>query len=271
MLAGHLSTYAAVAASGFRRFSTYRAATLAGVFTNSVFGCIICFTYLALWQERPDIGGWDSTDAVTFAWIGQSLIMTVGLFGGGFADDLAERIRSGDIAVDLYRPVDLQAMRLAEDLGRAAYHLLGRGVAPTVIGALLFTLAWPDQPLTWLWFLVSVILAVTVSFAIRYLVGLLAFWVLDVRGFQGVLLFVQLFCSGLILPLVVFPQGLETVLRLLPFAALVQVPGDVFLEQATGADLALALTSQLVWAVLLLALGAAVTRQATRRLVVQGG
>lgn len=268
---GRLGTYAAVAAGGFRRYATYRAATAAGVFTNSVFGCIICFTYLAFWEQRPDIGGWDATDAVTFVWIGQSLIATVALFGGGFTDELAERIRTGDIAVDLYRPVDLQTWRYAEDLGRAAYHLLGRGVVPTVVGAVLFALAWPANALTWLWFLASVVLAVTVSFAIRYLVGLGAFWVLDVRGFVIVVTFVQLFCSGLILPLVVFPDGVETVLRLLPFAALVQVPGDVFLEKATGAGLLLALGSQLAWALALLAVGAIVTRRATRRLVVQGG
>ena len=268
---GRLATYAAVASGGFRRYATYRLATAAGVFTNSVFGCIICFTYLALWQERPDIGGWDAQDAVTFVWIGQSLLMTVALFGGGFSDELADRIRTGDIAVDLGRPVDLQGWRYAEDLGRSAFHLLGRGVAPTLVGALLFSLAWPASPLTWLAFLGSVTLAVTVSFAIRYLIGLGAFWVLDVRGFVVVIGFVQLFCSGMVLPLVVFPAGLETALRLLPFAALIQVPAEVLLEKSTGWGLLAALGSQLGWAVVLLGAGRALTRHATRRLVVQGG
>ena len=33
--------------------------------------------------------------------------MTVALWGGGTTDDLAERIRTGDVAIDLYRPVGL--------------------------------------------------------------------------------------------------------------------------------------------------------------------
>ena len=57
--------YAAVAARSFRRFSTYRTATLAGIFTNSVFGVIYSYAYLALWHQRPDAGGYDATDAVT--------------------------------------------------------------------------------------------------------------------------------------------------------------------------------------------------------------
>lgn len=49
--------YAAVAAGGFRRYATYRAATVAGVFTNTVFGVILVYTYLALWEEKPHLGG----------------------------------------------------------------------------------------------------------------------------------------------------------------------------------------------------------------------
>ena len=59
------------------------------------------------------------------------MIMTVMLWGGGSPEDLAERIRSGDVAIDLYRPVNLLAWYAAADLGRAAYHALSRGVAPT--------------------------------------------------------------------------------------------------------------------------------------------
>ena len=37
--------YGAVAAGGFRRYATYRVATAAGVFTNTVFGLILAYTY----------------------------------------------------------------------------------------------------------------------------------------------------------------------------------------------------------------------------------
>ena len=42
---------------------------------------------------------------MTFVWLGQALLMPVALFGGGTTDDLAERIRTGHVAIDLYRPV----------------------------------------------------------------------------------------------------------------------------------------------------------------------
>jgi ABC-type uncharacterized transport system permease subunit len=116
--------YSAVAARSFRRYSTYRGATLAGIFTNSVFGLILCYVYTAVWEADPDAGGYDLTDALTFVWLGQAQIMTVAMWGGGATDDLAARIKSGDVAIDFYRPVGLLGWYLAADLGRAAYHLL---------------------------------------------------------------------------------------------------------------------------------------------------
>ena len=53
-----LSLYVSVATRAFRRYSTYTAATLAGIFTNCVFGVIICYVYLALWDEQPHAGGY---------------------------------------------------------------------------------------------------------------------------------------------------------------------------------------------------------------------
>ncbi|MBI0384825.1 ABC-2 family transporter protein, partial [Streptomyces albiflaviniger] len=168
--------YAAVAVSGFKRYATYRVATVAGVFTNTVFGFILAYTYTALWDERPHLGGYDLAQALTFVWLGQALLAAVALMGGGFQEELQDRIRSGDIAVDLYRPVDLQLWWLATELGRALFQLLGRGVVPMAVGALVFELRLPASPLTWLWFLLAVALAVCVGFAVRYLVSLASFW-----------------------------------------------------------------------------------------------
>jgi ABC-2 type transport system permease protein len=75
--------YATVAAGGFRRYATYRAATAAGVFTNTVFGMILVYTYLALWDERPHLGGYDQAQAVTYVWLGQCLYSTLAIQGGG--------------------------------------------------------------------------------------------------------------------------------------------------------------------------------------------
>jgi ABC-2 type transport system permease protein len=263
--------YVAVAARAFRRYSTYTAATLAGIFTNSVFGVVIAFTYIAVWKQNPDAGGYDVTDAVTFAWIAQAMIMTVVIWGGGATDDLAERIRTGDVAIDLYRPVSFLGWWLASDLGRAVYHLMTRGLAPTVVGAVLFDLRYPASPAVWAAFFVSVLLAVLVSFGLRMLVASSAFWLLDQTGVQNLAVVFALFFSGLTVPLVLFPAWSRDVVMALPWAAFVQVPADIWLGQREGVRLWSGLGFQAVWATALLLACAGVVRLAKRRVVVQGG
>ncbi|MYS05680.1 ABC transporter permease [Streptomyces sp. SID6041] len=266
-----LRLYATVAAGGFRRHATYRVATAAGVFTNTVFGLILSYTYIALWAERPQLGGYSTDDALAYVWIGQSLITVCGLMGGGFEDELIERIRTGDIAVDLYRPADLQAWWFSADLGRSAYQLLGRGIVPMAIGWLAFRFTLPAGPGSWLAFLVAAALGSTVGFAIWYLVAMSAFWLLDGQGVVQAAWLGGLFFSGMLLPLNVFPGALGEVARALPWASLLQVPADVYLGTYEGRGLLGAYAFQAGWAVVLLGAGRAAQAAATRKVVVQGG
>lgn len=265
-----MGLYLAIATRAFRRYSTYTAATVAGIFTNCVFGVIYSYAYLALWDQRPHAGGYDAADAVTYVWLGQALLMTIALWGGGSTADLGDRIRSGDVAVDLYRPVGLLWWYLASDLGRAAYHLVTRGIGPTIVGALLFGLVIPP-PSAAAAFLVSVVLATVVSFAIRFLFAATAFWVLDATGAAFLASVLALFFSGMVLPLNIFPGGIRQLALALPWASYLQTPADIWLGRHSGADALLALGLQALWAVLLLALGGLVLRAATRKVVVQGG
>ncbi|MCX3286028.1 ABC-2 family transporter protein [Streptomyces sp. NEAU-H22] len=260
--------YAAVAAGGFRRYATYRAATVAGVFTNTVFGVILVYTYLALWDERPHLGGYDQAQAVTYVWLGQCLYATLAIQGGGAEKDLMERIRTGEIAVDLYRPADLQLWWLAGDVGRALFQMLGRGVIPFVFGAVFFPMALPAEAGRWAAFVVTLLLAAVVSFAIRYLAALSVFWLMDGMGVNQVLMVTGIFFSGMVLPLNAFPGVLGEVVRVLPWAAQIQMPADVLMGETDPLG---AFVFQAAWAVVLLGAGRLMQSAATRRVVVQGG
>lgn len=258
----------AIAARAFRRYSTYVAATLAGMFTNSVFGLIFSYVYLALWAIRPQVGGYDATDAVTYVWLGQALIMPIAMWQAGTTDELGERIRTGDIAVDLFRPTPLLGWYYASDLGRAAYHLLSRGIGPMLVGALLFTLRWPTL-LGAIGFFLCTLLAVSISFCIRFLVECIGFWLLDVQGVRLLNMVLSMGVTGMLLPLNLWPGTLGEVVRALPWAGMVQVPIDVWLGR--GLPLGQALAFQAGWLVVLLGCCQLMVSVATRRVVIQGG
>lgn len=260
--------YLAVAVGGFRRYATYQVATAAGVFTNTVFGVILVYTYLALWDQKPHLGGYDQAQAVTYVWLGQCLYATLAIQGGGAEKDLMDRIRTGEIAVDLYRPADLQLWWLAGDMGRALFQMVGRGVVPFLFGAVFFPMALPTEVTPWAAFVVTLLLAAVVSFAIRYLAALSVFWLLDGMGVNQALMITGIFFSGMVLPLNAFPGVFGEVVRALPWAAQIQMPADVLMGERAPLG---AFAFQAVWAVVLLAAGRIVQSAATRRVVVQGG
>ena len=265
MLTNVLAPYPQLVRAGYRRYASYRQATLAGLATNTVFGLLRAAVLGAVLAQRGTVAGYDIASAITYVWVGQGLISVVMLWGD---QELALRVRTGDVVVDLGRPWDLQAAMLATDLGRAGHAVLLRLAPPAAFGALLFPFRWPERPQTWLLFAVSVALAVVVSFGIRFLLNASAFWLLDVRGVLGVWGIFGGVLSGLVVPLAWFPAWAQAVLAWTPFPALFQTPIDVFTERGDGLGL---LSTQLAWAAFLLLFGRVVLTRGARRLVVQGG
>jgi len=263
-----MRVYVEVARRAFRRFATYRGATLAALFTNTVFGILLTSVVAAVVRSRgAPIDGLDRDGLVTQIWLGQGLIGVVNIFLR--SSDLTERIRTGDVVVDLYRPIDLQAWWGAVDAGRAGYEVLVRFIPPVAVGVLFFDARLPalvDVPAV----VAAMVLAVVVSYGLRFLAAASGFWVLDARGMERVLLTVWLFGSGMNFPLPLLPDGIEQAVRLLPFAATIQGVSDVWTGTASP-SLAVSLGSQAAWAVALLAAGRVVLTRATRKVVVQGG
>jgi ABC-2 type transport system permease protein len=260
--------YWEVARLGFQRFATYRGATVAGVFTNTVFGYLRAYVFVAMFASATVIGGYNLSDTLTYTFVSQAMLMPVYLWGWW---EVALTIRSGDVVTDFSRPFDYQLYWLAQDLGRATFHAIFRGIPPFLIGALAFHLRLPHHPWTWLFFVLSVYLAVCVSFAARFIVNLSAFWLLDYRGAGTLAAAAWTMFSGQVLPVAFFPAGLLLVTRLLPFIAFIGIPIDIFLEKQQGWALCGVLAVQAGWAVVLLGAGRLLLGRAVHRVVVQGG
>jgi ABC-2 type transport system permease protein len=259
----------ALGVAGFRRWSTYRAATWAGAATNAVFGLIkAAIMTAAVASAGGTLAGYSAAEAATFAWMSQALLAPVGIFA---RDDLAQRVRSGDIAVDLSRPVDPQLAAWATELGRAAYQLLPRGLPPLAVGAVVTGLALPTQAGVYVLGAASLLLGVSVSFACQWLVNLLAFWLMDVRGPLLLYIVVASVLSGLALPVAWFPHWLATLAAATPFPSMLQAPVDVLTGRVTGSAAVAVVVTQVLWLAATVLAGRVVYALGVRALVVQGG
>ncbi len=268
-----LPTLVALAVAGFRRFATYRQATVASIFTNSVFGYLRCFVLLAAaaGSVNGQPAGYSTEQLATYCWASQGLLGMVMLWGW---TDLGDRIRTGDVVADLLRPVHPVIAYLAADIGRAAHASLTRFFVPMIIGSLSFDLYTPQRWFTYPLFALSVLLAVVVCFGCRYLINAVGFWLLDVRGVTLFWAFASSLLTGLAFPLWFFedwPWLVAGVWILTPLPSILQAPLDVLVERGSTVQMLGIVAGQAVWAAVLLALCWYVQRRAERKLVIQGG
>ncbi|MFT4235396.1 MAG: ABC-2 family transporter protein [Microbacterium sp.] len=264
-----MRAYGRVAAAAFRQYATYRMATAAGVFTNTIFGFIkVSILLAAIRLSGGELNGYTALQAATYAWLGQAMLAPIEAFGTRLIGD---RVHSGDIAIDLLRPARFLGVQYAQKLGRSGFLLLARGIPPLVIGGLVTGLDLPDGPLSYLLGLLSLVLAITVAFLCDLMINLLAFWIISMRGIQTVYMGVMNLLSGFLIPIVWFPDWLLTLARCTPFPSMVQTPIDTLSGRIPPAEALPLIAIQVLW-MAVLALGAwAMMRAGTRSLEVQGG
>ena len=261
-----VSAYVAVARQTFRRQSTYRAATAAGVFTNTIFGIVLAEVVVAAFRGRDLINGITAGEAVTMTFFAQGMLMVTRTFGW---HEVTDRVRTGQIASDLQRPLDVGWYWAAVFLGAGLFSAVTRGIPPFLVGGLLYHLTTPSTVGGWAGSIVVMVGAAAVASRWWFLVSLPAFWLHgDTRGVVQLASAVQNVASGSLLPLQFFPDGLAAVFRHSPFAAMTQLPAEVFLgRQSVWAVAAV----QLAWFAVLHGLGTLVWRACARKLVIDGG
>jgi ABC-2 type transport system permease protein len=258
-----------LAAAGFRRQSSYRLAMLAGLCTNVVFGFIRSALLLAAVDSAGGtLAGYDKATISAYVWLSQGLLGAVEMTG---TTDIAERVRTGDVAVDFTRPTDVQLSYLAADLGRAAYTLIPRGLPSVAVGALTAGLVLPASAWPYVLGLVSLAMGVSISFLCRYAVSVLGFWLIETRGVRSLYTITSTFFAGLFVPVHLFPSWLATVAAATPFPSILQAPVDVLSGRVVGLEAVKVVAAQCLWVAVTCLVGRALTSAGRHKLVVQGG
>lgn len=265
-----LAPYLRLVRAGFQQAFAYRAAMLAGVVANGMFGLLRGAIYAAMLASSGGaLAGYSSTSLSTYNWLTQAMLGVAKVWP---TEEIAERVRTGDIAVDFARPIDIQFAYLARDLGDSAAQVLPRAVPTLAIGALTYGVTFPTDPVHLALGLIAVVIGCAVSYLARFLLQLSAFWITDLRGLLSLYVFASGFLGGLVVPVSFMPGWLQAVAWATPFPSMLQLPVDVLSgRRADAAELGAAFAIQVAWLIGLLLAGRLALRRGHRALVVQGG
>jgi ABC-2 type transport system permease protein len=221
------------------------------VVTRTIFLGVILFIFLQLWRVtfaesgEARLGGLTLTQMLWYLAITEAITLS----GPRVAQEVDQDVRTGALAVQLIRPLAYPLSRLGMALGERLVRFALNAAVGALI-ALAFVGPIPLAPAGLLLFAVALLAAFVLDFLLLLLIGLGAFWIEDTSGLWLIYSRVTMILGGMLLPLELFPAGLQPILRALPFASIIYGParmfvrpdaaflGDLLLRQAVSAALA---------------------------------
>lgn len=233
------------------------------------------FLWAAIYAVNTDspygeLNGYRYSDMVAYyllAMVGRAFSSMPGLATG-----IANEVRDGTVKKYLTQPIDMLAYlfwhRVAHKL---VYYIVA--TAPFVLVFYLcrgYFSGWPDGWTVAAWVL-SLMMAFLVGFLIESLIGLVAFWFLEVSSLIFIYMMINYFLSGHMMPLDWLPDPLSQWVQYLPFKYLAYFPAAVMLDRYTHAELARELMIEASWIVALLAANRLAFARGVRRYGAFGG
>jgi ABC-2 type transport system permease protein len=226
------------------------------------------FLWHAIYGDRSELNGytWDQMKAyllITF--------ITNTLLSWYSETAISKKILDGSVAMDLLKPIDFQKARLAETIGSSIFESL-IGITMACIILLIFSgILLPSTFLSWVLFILSLLISVLTKFSIVYIAGLFCFWTTHPFGIAWARAAITNFFSGALVPFAFFPDWMEKIALALPFKGIVYIPASVYLGQLQGLVAVKAIFFQIIWLVLLWIIGKLLWTWAIRQVTIYGG
>lgn len=260
----------------FKSRIQYRAAAFAGLITQLFWGFIKIMVLEAFYRSAPGTHPMSFAEAVSYIWLGQAFL---GLLPWNLDRDIVDLVRTGNVAYELLRPMDLYtiwylrtlAWRVANTLLRCIPLLFFASVVLPLVGLDAWALTVPPSISSGGGWLIAMILATLLGSAFTTLAHISLFWTVSGQGINTLLPAVVTLFSGMTIPLPLFPDWAQPVFRLLPFHAMVDMPFRIYSGNIAAGEIWPAVLEQVLWIFALIVIGRVAMDRGRRRVVIQGG
>ena len=250
----------------------YRAAALAGMSTQLVWGAMEVLLYRAFWLEQPERFPMGMEALSSYIWLQQAFLTLFALWNWDY--DVLESVKTGSVSYELLRPADLYSMWMAKSISarmsRAALRMVPVILASALIPA-PFGLRLRISPAAFGVFLLSAVLMVLVVCGYTLLVYALTFYVTDPNGLMVVSVAAADLLGGAIVPLPFMPEGFRRFAELTPYASMQNVPLRIFSGDIPLSEAPAVMGLQAFWIIVLISAGYFLTRSGLRRALILGG
>lgn len=201
---------------------------------------------------------------VTVSWILNTFYMTP------TGRNLGANVREGQVAMDLLKPLNLQAIYFGQSLGRTMFRLVFASVPLLIAFSIFAKLQVPGAALI-LPFCLSVFLGYLINFTLDYMIGLTAFFLEYNNGVRMGVRMVMNLAGGMVIPLDYLPPAVASLFHKLPTQFMFFQPMQIFLGRRSVGEAWLSVATAAVWVLGLLCVAQLVQRRGMRQLSISGG
>ncbi len=263
-----LARYLECARIGFVNNLAFRLRYYTGIITYLVNVTVYYFIWRSVFRQGGQIAGYDLAQMITYVsvgWIMRSF------YWNTIDQEMAYEVIEGKIAMQLLKPLSVQAMWLWRAAGESAFRL-GLLTAPTaLVVALFFPVKPPASALHFALFLPAVAGSFLLMGAINFLIGTCAIHLESILALIRAKFWLMELLSGVLLPISFFPGWARAVLRWLPFQHIAFSPLEIYLGKTGPAGALPVLLAQWLWVGALAGLGALWWRFSIRKITIHGG
>lgn len=267
-LGDELRSYGALFVRSARANFAYRQSLLPSMLSAGLAYAVPVLVWRHVYATNPGGLGVPAREMFPYLLLAGCLNFALGM---NVENRVGQRIRTGMIATDLLKPVDLQLAQASQALSDGVLNVFLCLPIAAVAYAALGHDVLPASGVALLAFAVSASLSFLIMFSISFLFVQAAFYTYSGYGIFAARTALQQTFSGLSAPLALFPAWLRDTSEWLPFRHTIHSPISIYLGWLHGAPLLRTLALQLVWVVVLFGLGRWALVRALRRLEVQGG
>ena len=266
----NLKKYLTLTRAGIIESLQFRLSAFIMVIGNMLYLIVVYFLWKAIYDSvgNQPINGMSFYDTLIY------LVLATAL--SGFMEmytvwEMGRNIQSGKIVLDLLRPMEYRKYLFWSYSGTFVTQFFFTFLPTFIVVAVLTNGAIPlgmNLP----YFVVSVVMAVSINYSIDFIVGTICIYTESIWGINIMKQVVVMLLSGATVPLAFFPETLRKVVSCLPFQSIYNAPLTLLLNGDPDPVYVLqTLGIQLLWVVVMLLAGKLFWRVSLRRITVNGG
>ena len=265
---GYISYFKTVLISSLQ----YKAAALAGIFTQFFWGFLQIFIYQAFYEGTGQAVPMDFNKLVTYVWLQQALLAVIYIRSKD--ESITKSIKDGTVAYEMVRPYNLYIWWYIKCLAKRYAAVSLRAWAIILIALFLpepYNLKLPASIETFWVFALILFLGSLIVTAILVIIQTITFFTYDEKGISNLIFNLSELLSGMSLPLPLLPQIVQKICYIFPFWLIGDFPFRVFSGDILLSNGYKIILLQTFWLGLLIIMGMLLLKYAMKKVYIQGG